>query len=212
MVIWFMQFIVGTTCGMEGNYVLRGYGASGYTGVFTGVCAIREMATVMWGYILAAKVGCGLVAEIGSMRINDEIDAMESMGMNAIRYVCATRLIAAVLVFPAVYMVGLLFNVAGSYFVIVMQIGEISPGAWASVHWSMQQPQDYLYSLMKIMTTGLLIVVIGMYYGYRAGGGPVGVGSATAKSMIVNLVMIHIVGAFYSMIFWGLDAPSPIGG
>lgn len=212
MVIWFMQFIVGTTCGMEGNYVLRGYGASVYTGVFTGVCAIREMAPVMWGYILAAKVGCGLVAEIGSMRINDEIDAMETMGINAMRYVCATRLVAAVLVFPAMYLVGLLFNVAGSYFVIIMQIGEISSGAWSSVHWSMQTPQDYLFSLLKIMSEGLLIVLIGMYYGYRASGGPVGVGNATAKSMIVNLVMIHVLSAFYSMIFWGLNAPSPIGG
>jgi phospholipid/cholesterol/gamma-HCH transport system permease protein len=212
LVIWFMQFVMGTTCGMEGNYVLRGYGASVYSGVLTGVCAIREMGPYMWGYILSAMVGCGLVAEIGSMRINDEIDAMESMGMNPMRYICATRLVAAALVFPAIYLIGLAINTVGSYLVIVVQIGEVSKGGWETVHWSFQEPLDYLYSLIKVMTTGLGIVLIGMYYGYRASGGPVGVGTATARSMIVSLVMIHVVGAFFSVIFWGFNASSPIGG
>ncbi len=212
LVIWFMQFVMGTTCGMEGNYVLRGYGASAYSGVLTGVCAVREMGPYMWGYILAAKVGCGLVAEIGSMRINDEIDAIEAIGMNPMRYICATRLVAAALVFPAIYIIGLLVNTVGSYLVIVVQIGEVSRGGWEGVHWNFQEPMDYLYSLIKVMTTGLAIVLIGMYYGYRASGGPVGVGSATARSMIVSLVMIHVVGAFFSVIFWGFNASSPIGG
>jgi phospholipid/cholesterol/gamma-HCH transport system permease protein len=211
-VIWFMQFVMGTTCGMEGNYVLRGYGASAYSGVLTGVCAVREMGPYMWGYILAAKVGCGLVAEIGSMRINDEIDAMESMGINPMRYICAARVVAAALVFPAIYLVGLGVNTIGSYLVIVVQIGEVSRGSWETVHWAFQEPMDYLYSLIKIMVTGLGIVMIGMYYGYRASGGPVGVGTATARSMILSLVMIHVVGAFFSTIFWGFNASSPIGG
>jgi phospholipid/cholesterol/gamma-HCH transport system permease protein len=211
-VIWFMQFVMGTTCGMEGNYVLRGYGASGYSGVLTGVCAIREMGPYMWGYILAAKVGCGLVAEIGSMRINDELDAMESMGLNPMRYICAARLVAAAIVFPPIYLIGLGLNTIASYLVIVVQIGEVSHGAWETVHWAFQEPIDYIYSLVKIMTTGLGIVLVGMYYGYTAKGGPVGVGTATARSMILSLVMIHLFGAFFSTIFWGFDGPSPIGG
>ena len=86
LVIWFMEFVMGLECGLEADYVLRGYGATAYSGVFTAWCAVREMAPYMFGYICAAKIGCGLVAEIGSMRINEELDAMEAIGLDP----CAT--------------------------------------------------------------------------------------------------------------------------
>ena len=212
LVIWFMQFVMGTTCGMEGNYVLRGYGASVYSGVLTGVCAVREMGPYMWGYILSAMVGCGLVAEIGSMRINDEIDAMESMGMNPMRYICATRLVAAALVFPAIYLIGLALNTVGSYLVVVVQIGEVSKGGWETVHWNFQEPLDYLYSLIKVMTTGLGIVLIGMYYGYRASGGPAGVGVAVGKAVRLSIVTVSIMNFFIGFAIWGTDVTVRIAG
>ena len=81
-VVALMQFVIGMQCATEANYVLRGYGASAYSGVFTAWCGVREMGPYMWGYIISAKVGCGLVAELGSMRINNEFDAMESLGIN----------------------------------------------------------------------------------------------------------------------------------
>lgn len=211
-IIWFMQFIMGLECGIEANYVLRGYGATIYSGVFTAWCAVREMAPYMWGYILAAKIGCGLVAEIGSMRINDEIDAMESIGLNPMRYLIATRLIAAWLTFPAIYLVGLTFHFLANYLVIVVQIGEVSQGGWEMIHWTFQNPADILFSEIKIMAMGTAIVLVGMYYGYRARGGPVGVGTATARSMILNLILIHIIGSLGTMVFWGLNPNAPIGG
>jgi phospholipid/cholesterol/gamma-HCH transport system permease protein len=211
-IICFMEFIMGLECGIEANYVLRGYGASMYSGVFTSWCAVREMAPYMWGYILAAKVGCGLVAELGSMRINDEIDAMESVGLNPMRYLVATRLIAAWLTFPLMFLVGLAFHFLANYLVIVVQIGEVSQGGWEMVHWAFQSPVDILYAEIKIMVMGTAIVLVGMYYGYNAGGGPVGVGTATAKSMILNLVLVHVIGSLGTMIFWGLNPNAPIGG
>lgn len=211
-IICFMTFLMGTTCGTEANYVLRGYGATVYSGVFTSYCALREMIPYMWGYIFAAKVGCGLVAEIGSMRINDEIDAMESLGLNPMRYLIATRLVAAWITFPLIYLVGLAFHFLANYLVVVVQIGEVSQGGWEQVHWSFQNPTDIFYSELKIMLTGTAIVLVGMFYGYRARGGPVGVGNATARSMILNLVLIHIIGSLGTMVFWGLSPNAPIGG
>lgn len=211
-IIWFMEFIMGLECGIEANYVLRGYGATIYSGVFTAWCGVREMGPYMWGYILAAKVGCGLVAEVGSMRINDEIDAMESLGLNPMRYLIATRLVAAWITFPLIYLVGLTFHFLANYLVVVVQIGEVSQGGWEQVHWSFQNPADIFYSEIKIMVTGTAIVLVGMYYGYRARGGPVGVGNATARSMILNLVLVHIIGSLGTMVFWGLNPNAPIGG
>lgn len=212
LVIWGMQFIVGMECAIESNYVLRGYGATTYSGVVTSWCAVREMAPYMFAYIVAAKIGCGLVAEIGSMRINDEIDALEATGLNPYRYLLATRLVAAWITFPLMYFVGLGVHFIADYLTIVVQLGDTSRGAWETVHWAFTAPSDLVYSLVKIMLMGTSIVLIGMYYGFRASGGPVGVGTATARSMILNLVVIHIIGSVVTMVFWGLSPNAPVGG
>lgn len=211
-IICFMTFLMGTTCGSEANYVLRGYGATVYSGVFTSYCAVREMIPYMWGYILAAKVGCGLCAEIGSMRIQDEIDAMESMGLNPMRYIVATRLVAGWITFPLIWVVAVAAHFLGNFLVIVVQIGEVSQGGWENVHWTFTTPKDVLFCFIKVMVSSTVIMILGMFYGYRASGGPVGVGNATAKSMILNLIMLHVMGAAMTMLFWGLKPNAPVGG
>jgi phospholipid/cholesterol/gamma-HCH transport system permease protein len=212
LIICFMTFLMGTTCGSEANYVLRGYGATVYSGVFTSYCAVREMIPYMWGYIVAAKVGCGLCAELGSMRIQDEIDAMESIGINPMRYVVATRLVAGWLVFPFVWVLACATEFIGNYLIIVVQIGEVSQGGWENVHWTFSTPKDFLFCFIRVMVSSTVIMMLGMFYGYRASGGPVGVGSATAKSMILNLILLHVMGAAMTMLFWGLKPNAPVGG
>jgi phospholipid/cholesterol/gamma-HCH transport system permease protein len=208
-----MELVIGGECGLFTAYLGRSFGASGAVGLFTLVCDVREMFPYMFGYILAAKVGCGLVAEIGSMRIADEIDAMEVMGIPSIRYVVCTRVIAASLVLPLVYIVAMAAGTLGSYLVVVVQVGDISSAAWVAGHFGPAHTLSTdLYSLIKAMAIGLTIVVVGTYYGYNARGGPVGVGTATARSMVVNLVMIHFIGGTLSLLFWGTNARLPIGG
>jgi phospholipid/cholesterol/gamma-HCH transport system permease protein len=211
-IIWLMEFVMGAECGLEANYVLRGYGATIYSGVFTAWCANREMGPYMWGYIVSAKVGCGLVAEIGSMRINEELDAMESTGLNPMRYVVATRLVAAWLALPLIYLIGLGFHQLADYVIVVRQIQEVSQGGWGLIHWAFQDPKDILFSEVKAMAMATGIVIVAMYYGFTARGGPVGVGTATAKSMILNLILVHVVGSLGTMVFWGLNPRGPIGG
>ncbi|WP_241004343.1 ABC transporter permease [Conexibacter sp. SYSU D00693] len=212
LVIWGMQFVIGSTVGTEAAYILRGYGAQSYSGVFTAWATIRVTAPLMFGYILAAKVGCGLVAEIGSMRINDEIDGMKTMGVDPMRYLIATRVVAALLAFPFIYAIGIGFQFLAEYLTIVVQIGEISSGAWSSVHWQYQNPRDLICSIVIAMVFALTIVLVGLFYGYRATGGPAGVGAATARSMVVNLVLVHVLGALFAMLFWGFTPNAPVGG
>jgi phospholipid/cholesterol/gamma-HCH transport system permease protein len=212
LIICLMQFVIGGECALFGNYLLRSFGASAAIGSFTEICDVRELFPYMFGYIFAAKVGCGLVAEIGSMRISDELDALESVGMDPMRYVAGTRLMASILCIPVIYIVSMLIGTAGSYVVVVVQINEVSAGGWAAGHWSYQDLSENLFSLAKAMVIGVAIVLVGMYYGYRAQGGPVGVGAATARSMIINLVLIHVLGAALSALFWGTSARTPVGG
>ena len=210
LIIWLMEFVIGLQCGIEANYTLKQVGAPLYSGIFTAWCGIREMAPYMWGYILAAKVGCGLVAEIGSMRISEEIDAMEVMGVRPMSYIVASRVVAAWIALPFLYTVGLGVMYLGEWLVVVKQLAEVSPGGYDFIFWLYQNPLDFLFSTAKIMAMGTAIVFVGCYYGYKARGGPVGVGWNTAKSMMLNMVLVHLIGMMGTQIFWGLSPRAPI--
>ena len=106
IVIWGLVFILGLQCGIEGAYFIRSVGAPAYAGVFAAWCDLREVIPYAFGYMMAAKVGTGIVAELGAMRISDEIDALEVMGVNPMIFLCATRLLAAWMTLPFIYLAG----------------------------------------------------------------------------------------------------------
>jgi phospholipid/cholesterol/gamma-HCH transport system permease protein len=212
LVIWGLIFIIGLQCGIEGAYFNRSTGAPAYSGVFAAWCDLRELVPYSFGYMMAAKVGTGIVAELGSMRISDEIDALEVMGISSMTFLCATRLLAAWMVLPFVYIAGVGAGFFASYLAIVQQIGEVSSGGFFLIFWMFQNPPDLLYSVIKGMVMATFIVLVGCYYGYTAGGGPVGVGTATAKSMVVNIVLVHLIGMLGTQLFWGANPRAPIGG
>jgi phospholipid/cholesterol/gamma-HCH transport system permease protein len=213
LVIWALVFIVGIgTCGTEGAYFTQAQGASTYAGVFTAWCDLREAVPYAFGYMMAAKVGTGIVAEIGAMRISDEIDALEVMGIDSMCFLCATRLLASWLVFPFIYAVGIGVAYLASYIAVIDQVHSVSAGGYLLVFWQFQNPLDFIYSLTKAMMMTTVVVIVGCYYGYTASGGPVGVGTATAKSMVVNIVSVNLIGMMGSQVFWGAHPNAPIGG
>lgn len=212
VVIVGMVTVIGGECGLFSVYLLRSLGAESFLGATPPLCGLREMWPYMFGYLFAAKVGCGLVAEIGSMRISEEIDGLESVGIDPMRYVVATRLLAVWLTVPAIYAVAIVFGAVGSALAVLVQFGAVSQGQFESLLLATWTTTDTLYSFLKTMTIATAITLVGMFYGYRASGGPVGVGDATARSMIVNLVLIHVIGGAFSTIFWAGDYGVSFGG
>jgi phospholipid/cholesterol/gamma-HCH transport system permease protein len=213
LVIWGLVFITGLgTCGIEAAYFNEATGTPAYAGVFAAWCNLREAVPIVFGYMMSAKVGTGIVAELGAMRISDEIDALEVMGINSMTFLCATRLLAAWLVLPFMYLAAVGVGFLASYIAIVHQVGYVSQGGYLLIFWQFQNPTDYLYSLIKGMMMATAIVLVGCYYGYTASGGPVGVGRATAKSMVLNLVLVNVIDAFGTQVFWGGNPRAPIGG
>jgi phospholipid/cholesterol/gamma-HCH transport system permease protein len=212
-VIWAFVFITGLgTCGVEGAYFTQSQGAPAYAGVFTAWCDLREAVPYVFGYMMAAKVGTGIVAELGAMRISEEIDALEVMGVDSMVFLCATRLLAAWIVLPFMYIVAIGIAYFGSYLAVVEQIGFTSAGGYLLIFWQFQNAPDFLFSVIKGMTMATAIVLVACYYGYNASGGPVGVGRATAKSMVLNLVLVNLIGMLGSQVFWGANPRAPIGG
>ena len=212
LIIFGLVFVLGLQCGIEGAYGTQAVGAPSVAGAFTALCDLREVTPYAFGYMMAAKVGTGFVAEIGSMRISDEIDALEVMALDSLAYLCCTRLLAMWLVIPFVFVASIAVGFLGSYIAVVQQLAHVSAGGYLSIFWQFQSPLDLLYSGLKAMTMATFIVLVACYFGYNAGGGPVGVGTATAKSMAVNILGIHFIGLLGSEIFWGGNPRAPIGG
>jgi phospholipid/cholesterol/gamma-HCH transport system permease protein len=212
LIVMMLVFILGLQCGIEGAYASKTIGAPSVSGAFTALCDLREVTPYAFGYMMAAKVGTGIVAELGSMRISDEIDALEVMGINSVTFLCATRLLAAWMVLPFMYIAAVGAGFFASYLAVVQQIGEVSSGGFFLIFWMFQNPPDLLYSVIKGMAMATVIVLVGCYYGYNASGGPVGVGTATAKSMVMNIVLVHLIGMLGTQLFWGANPRAPIGG
>lgn len=212
LVICGMIFFVGLQCGIEGGYATAAVGAPAYSGMFTAWCDLREMVPYVFGYMMAAKVGTGIVAELGSMRISEEIDALEVMGVDSVNFLCSTKLLASWIVLPFLYLTGVGAGFIGSFIAVVEQLAQVSAGGYLQIFWQFQNPTDLIFSLIKAMTMATTIVLIASYYGYNTSGGPVGVGTATAKSMAVNIVLVHLIGMIGTQIFWGSNPRAPIGG
>jgi phospholipid/cholesterol/gamma-HCH transport system permease protein len=211
-IIWTLMFILGLQCGIEGAYFTAAQGAPAYSGVFTAWCDLREITPYAFGYMMAAKVGTGIVAELGAMRISEEIDALQVMGIDSVTFLCATRLLAAWIVLPFMYIGAIGVAYLASYIAVVQQIGYVSSGGYLLIFWQFQNAPDLLYSVIKGMFMATAIVLVACYYGYNASGGPVGVGRATAKSMVLNLVLVTLIGMTGTQVFWGGNARAPIGG
>ncbi|MBV6728791.1 ABC transporter permease [Nocardioides daeguensis] len=209
LIIWFMMCMLAAEIALEAHYLLAQLGAGGYTAVFSST-GDYTVAPEMWGWILAAKVGCGLVAELGSMRISEEIDALEVMGFDSLVYLVTTRIVAIMIVTPFMFIAGTGLMYMLGYALNVHYFHSVSAGGYLSVFWSFTTQQDLVLSLLVAAIMGLLIVLVGCYYGYNASGGPVGVGKATAKSMVINLVIVSVLGAVFQQLFFGALTRAPI--
>jgi phospholipid/cholesterol/gamma-HCH transport system permease protein len=207
-----LSFGFGLVIGVEGTYAARLVGTPSLSGVATALGNLREITPYAFAYMMAAKVSTGFVAEIGTMRITDEIDALEVMGFNSLVYLASTRLLGSWLILPFVYILAILAAYVASYLVVVFQIGQVSAGGYLELFWKYQNAHDLLYSALKGMTMGTFVVLVGCYYGYTVRGGPVQVGRATAKAMVVNLIGVHFIGILASQLFWGGDPKLPVGG
>jgi phospholipid/cholesterol/gamma-HCH transport system permease protein len=213
VVILGLTFSLGLVVGVESVYGGRLIGAPSASGAFTSIAGLREIIPYAFGYMMAAKVSTGYVAEIGTMKITEEIDALDVMAMDSPLYLCTTRLLASWLILPFVYAIAVVVAFIGSFLVVVVQIGEVSAGGYLELFWKFQNPADYLFGLTKAMAMATFVVLVGCYYGFKVRGGPVQVGRATATAMVVNLIGVHVIGILGSELFWGGDnAGLPIGG
>src|SRR2546429_5133528 len=167
-----MTYFSGSECSVEGYCSLHQLGgAEALAGVFNALCDMREITPLFFGFAIGAKIGCGLVAELGTMRINEEIDALETMGVPSVPFLVTTRMLGAFLVLPLMYVLSLATSFLASWIVQRYQIGLVSNGVYFGYFWRYTNLTDFSYSMIKAIVFAFLVVCVGVYYGYHVRGG-----------------------------------------
>jgi phospholipid/cholesterol/gamma-HCH transport system permease protein len=210
-VITFMSFFTGTEVGLQGYTALNQLGTAAFTGFISAYLNTREIAPLVAGLALSATVGCGFTAQLGAMRISEEIDALEVMAVPSLPFLVTTRIIAGFVAVIPLYVVGLLSSYFATRFVAVYQFHQ-SPGTYDHYFNLFLPPGDVFWSFFKVLVFAVLIILIHCYYGYTAKGGPAGVGTAVGQAVRTAIVAITVADFFLSLAIWGSTTTVRIAG
>lgn len=210
-VIGALTFFTGTAVGLEGYVALDQIGAEGYVGLVSAFGNTREITPLVAGVALSAQIGAGFTAELGAMRISEEIDALEVMSVNSLVYLVSTRLWAALILAVPLYLLALFASYYASD-IIVTRYYDVSVGAYDHYFNLFLPPIDVLYSLIKAVVFTVFVVLVHCYYGFYASGGPAGVGVAVGRAIRVSLTGVVLINLLFSIIFYGSTNTVQIAG
>lgn len=201
-VIFSMAFFTGTEVGIQGFKGLEQLGAQAFTGLVSSWANTREVTPLIAGVALAAQVGAGFTAELGAMRISDEIDALEVMSVPTLPYLVSTRVVAALFTIIPLYLIALFSSFFATELVTIKFFG-LSQGVYDHYFRLFLPPIDVFYSLIKAMVFAVAVALIHCYYGYNASGGPAGVGVAVGRAIRLSIVTVVILNLLLSLVMWG---------
>ncbi len=201
-VIFFMSFFTGTTVGLQAVPGLERLGVQSLVGLIASYANVREVTPIIAGVALIFQLGAAFTAEIGAMRISDEIDALEVMGINSLSFLVCTRVAATLIALIPLYLIALFAAFFATRLISVQFFG-VSPGIYDYYFHLYLPPIDVGYSVIKVVVFAFIIMVIHCYRGFYATGGPVGVGIATGRAIRESMVTIIMVNLLLSYIFWG---------
>ncbi|PRX46467.1 phospholipid/cholesterol/gamma-HCH transport system permease protein [Prauserella shujinwangii] len=206
-----MTLFTGLIVGLQGYSALDQLGTAALTGFISAYFNTREVAPLSAGLALSATVGCGFTAQLGAMRISEEVDALDVMGVPSLPYLVTTRVIAGVTAVIPLYAVGLLSSYLASRQITVWFYGQ-SAGTYDHYFNLFLPPEDVLWSFGKVLVFSTLVILSHCYYGYTASGGPAGVGVAVGRAVRTSIVLIVVIDFFLSLAIWGSTTTVRISG
>jgi phospholipid/cholesterol/gamma-HCH transport system permease protein len=204
VIIGFVTMSAGSLVAIQGLASLGHIGIETLLGFVAAFINVRLVAPIVTGIALAATVGAGATAELGAMRISEEIDALEVMGVKSTAYLVSTRMLAGLVVIIPLYSVGLILSFLSPQIVTTFLYGQTS-GTYEHYFRTFLRPDDVFWSFVEVIIIAALVMLSHCYYGYNASGGPVGVGEAVGRSMRFSLVANPIVILLAEMALYGVN-------
>ncbi|MEU4038835.1 ABC transporter permease [Streptomyces collinus] len=210
-VIAFLSFFTGTEVGLQGYAALNQLGTSNFVAFLSAYFNTREIAPLVAGLALSATVGAGFTAQLGAMRISEETDALEVMGVPSLPFLVTTRMIAGFVAVIPLYVIGLLSSYLAARTITTGYYGQ-STGTYDHYFHQYLPPVDVLWSFGKVIVFAVLIILVHCYYGYHASGGPAGVGVAVGRAVRTSIVAVNVLDFFLSLAIWGANTTVRIAG
>ena len=210
-VITAMAFFTGTEVGLQGYAALNQIGTAAFSGFVSAYFNTREISPLVAGIALAATVGCGFTAQLGAMRISEEVDALEVMAIPSLPFLVTTRIIAGLVAIVPLYVVGLLSSYFATRLTVTQFFGQ-STGTYDHYFNLFLPSGDVLWSFGKVLIFAVVVILIHCYHGYHASGGPAGVGLAVGRAVRTSIVAINVIDLFLSMAIWGTTTTVRLAG
>jgi phospholipid/cholesterol/gamma-HCH transport system permease protein len=211
VIVGFLTLAAGGTLAVQGYSSLGNIGIEALTGFLAAFINVRISAPVVAGIGLAATFGAGVTAQLGAMRINEEIDALESMAIRPISYLVSTRIVAGMIAITPLYSIAVILSFVASQFTTVVLFGQ-SGGLYNHYFTTFLNPIDLLWSFLQAVLMALTILLIHTYYGYFATGGPSGVGVAVGNAVRTSLIVVVSVTLLVSLAIYGSNGNFNLSG
>ena len=202
VIVGFLTLAAGGTLAVQGYSSLGNIGIEALTGFLAAFINVRISAPVVAGIGLAATFGAGVTAQLGAMRINEEIDALESMGIPPVEYLVSTRIVAGMVAITPLYSIAVILSFVASQFTTVVLFGQ-SGGLYDHYFNTFLNPIDLLWSFLQAVLMAITILLIHTYFGYFATGGPSGVGVAVGNAVRTSLIVVVSVTLLISLAIYG---------
>jgi phospholipid/cholesterol/gamma-HCH transport system permease protein len=203
-IVGFVTLSGSSLVAIQGFASLGNIGVEAFTGFFSALINVRIAGPVVTGIALAATVGAGATAELGAMRISEEIDALEVMGIKSISFLASTRIVAGLVVIIPLYSLAMIMSFLSPRIVTTVMYGQ-SSGTYEHYFRTFLRPDDVFWSFVETIIIAAVVMVTHCYYGYNAAGGPVGVGEAVGRSMRLSLVSVQVVVLSAALALYGVD-------
>ena len=202
VIVGFLTIATGGTLAVQGYSSLGNIGIEALTGFLSAFLNVRIVAPVVAGIALAATIGAGTTAQLGAMRVAEEIDAVESMAVHSVSYLVSTRIVAGLIAIIPLYSLSVLAAFFAARFTTVF-INDQSSGLYDHYFNTFLIPTDLLWSFLQAIVMSIAVMLVHTYYGYNASGGPVGVGIAVGKAVRTSLVVVVVITLLISLAVYG---------
>ena len=200
-IVALIVFLVGLTVAFQSAYQLQQFGAAIYVADLTAVSVVREMGPLMTAILVAGRSGSSIAAEVATMQVSEEIDALKVMGIDPVAYLAVPRLLALLVVMPLLTALADVVGIAGGFIVGVFYL-DLAPAAFLNQVVNALKPFDVVSGIIKSASFAFGIGLIGLFYGYRVRGGASEVGRTTTGSVVASIFYIIVADCLFSVVFY----------
>jgi phospholipid/cholesterol/gamma-HCH transport system permease protein len=201
LIAFFVAFFTGIVIAMQSAYQLSRFGANIYVAPMVSVGIARELGPVLTALVVAGRVGAAIAAELGTMKVTEQVEALETMALNPIRFLVVPRFLALLVMLPCLTIIADITGIFGGFLVGVFNL-RLDPYRYITFSFQFMQWKDVWTGLVKSVVFGIIISLIGCYMGLKAKGGAEGVGKATTLSVVTSFILIILFDCILTGVFY----------